>query len=103
MTMLADRIEVVIGVDTHNHPHPAAVMTAASRAVVAQATVAATRPAPANCWPWPQQPGRRGWASEGTGGYGAGRTRFLAAHQEQVVTSAAVWRSPINPCSAIGG
>jgi hypothetical protein len=28
---------------------------------------------------------RRGWAIEGTGGHGAGLTRFLAAHAEQVV------------------
>jgi hypothetical protein len=31
------------------------------------------------------QPGRRVWAVEGTGGYGAGLTRFLHAHQEPVV------------------
>jgi hypothetical protein len=32
-----------------------------------------------------QQPGQRVWAIEGTGGYGAGLTRFLQAHAEQVV------------------
>jgi transposase len=32
-----------------------------------------------------QQPGQRVWAIEGTGGYGAGLTRFLHAHAEQVV------------------
>ena len=32
-----------------------------------------------------RQPGRRVWAIEGTGGYGAGLTRFLAAHDEPVV------------------
>jgi hypothetical protein len=32
-----------------------------------------------------RQPGRRVWAIEGTGGYGAGPTRSLAAHAEPVV------------------
>jgi transposase len=32
-----------------------------------------------------RQDGRRVWAVEGTGGYGAGLTRFLQAHAEQVV------------------
>jgi transposase len=32
-----------------------------------------------------RHPGQRVWAIESTGGYGAGLTRFLAAHQEQVV------------------
>jgi transposase len=86
MAMLADLIDVVIGVDTHKHTHTAAVMTAATGAVVEQATVPAT---PAGYRQLlalaTQQPGRRVWAIEGTGGYGAGLTRFLAAHQEQVV------------------
>jgi hypothetical protein len=32
-----------------------------------------------------RHPGQRVWAIESNGGYGAGLTRFLAAHQEQVV------------------
>jgi transposase len=86
MTMLADLVELVIGVDTHKHTHTAAVVTASTGAVIAQATVAAT-PAGyrqlltlAN-----QHQGQRVWAIEGTGGYGAGLTRFLHAHAEQVV------------------
>jgi transposase len=86
MAMLADLVELVIGVDTHKHTHTAAVVQAASGAVVEQATVAAT-PAGyqqllrlAN-----RHHGRRTWAIEGTGGYGAGLTRFLHAQQEQVV------------------
>jgi transposase len=86
MAMLADRIDVVIGLDTHKDTHTAAVVTAVSGAVVTQVTVPATAvgyqqllqlAAP--------QPGQRVWAVEGTGGDGAGLTRFLAAHQEQVV------------------
>ena len=86
MAMLADTVELVIGVDTHKDTHTAAVVTAGTGAVVEQATVPAT---PAG---YRQQQGladrhdgRRVWAVEGTGGYGAGLTRFLHAYQEQVV------------------
>ena len=34
MTMLAELVDVVIGVDTHKHTHTAAVITAATGAVV---------------------------------------------------------------------
>ena len=53
MAMLADTVELVIGVDTHKQTHTAAVVTATTGAVLAQATVAATRPATASCWHWP--------------------------------------------------
>jgi hypothetical protein len=86
MAMLAELADLVIGVDTHKHTHTAAVVATATGAVIGQATVAAT-PAGyqylldlAN-----QQPNRRAWAIEGTGGYGAGLTRFLTAHHEHVV------------------
>jgi hypothetical protein len=86
MAMLADLVELVIGVDTHKQTHTAAVVAAATGAVVTQATVAAT---PAGYQQLlalaTQHPGRRLWAIESTGGYGAGLTRFLAAHAEQVV------------------
>jgi transposase len=86
MAMLADLVELVIGVDTHKHTHTAAVVQAVSGAVVTQATVPAT---PAGYQQLLQlagrHPGQRVWAIEGTGGYGAGLTRFLATHQEQVV------------------
>jgi transposase len=42
MAMLADLVDVVIGVDTHKHTHTLAIVTAATGAVVNQATVAAT-------------------------------------------------------------
>jgi transposase len=86
MAMLADLVELVIGVDTHKDTHTAAVVTAVSGAVVTHVTVPAT---PVGYQQLLQlaarQPGQRVWAVEGTGGYGAGLTRFLAAHQEQVV------------------
>ena len=41
MAMLAELVEVVIGVDTHKHTHTAAVVTAATGAVLAHRTVSA--------------------------------------------------------------
>jgi len=65
MAMLADLVELVIGIDTHT----AAVVAATTGAVLAQATVAAT---PAGYRQLlalaDQQPGQRVWAIEGTGG-----------------------------------
>jgi transposase len=86
MHMLADSVEVVIGVDTHKHTHTAAVVAAATGAVVSQATVPATSSGYQQLLGFAtRQPGRRVWAIEGTGGYGAGLTRFLHANAEQVV------------------
>jgi transposase len=86
MAMLADLVELVIGVDTHKQTHTAAVVTATTGVVIAQATVAATPTGYRQLLQLAeQQPGQRIWAIEGTGGYGAGLTRFLHAHAEQVV------------------
>jgi transposase len=86
MHMLADTVELVIGVDTHKDTHTAAVVTATTGAMIAQATVPAT---PAGYQQLlrlaDRQDGQRVWAVEGTGGYGAGLTRFLQANAEQVV------------------
>jgi transposase len=86
MHMLADLVELVIGVDTHKDTHTAAVVQAVSGAMLEQLTVPAT---PAGYRKLlalaDRQRGRRVWAIEGTGGYGAGLTRFLHAHAEQVV------------------
>ena len=86
MTMLAEAVEVVIGVDTHKHTHTAAVVAAATGAVIQQVTVPAT---PAGYQQLLElagrQSSRRIWAVESTGGYGAGLTRSLAAHHERVV------------------
>jgi transposase len=86
MAMLADLVDVVIGVDTHKHTHTIAIVTAATGAVVNQATVAATTAGYQQLLALAtQQPGQRIWAIESTGGYGAGLTWFLHAHHEQVV------------------
>ena len=84
--MLADLVELVIGVDTHKDTHTAAVVQAVSGAMLEQLTVPAT---PAGYRQLlrvaDRHDGRRVWAIESTGGYGAGLTRFLQAHAEQVV------------------
>jgi transposase len=86
MAMLADLVELVIGVDTHKDTHTAAVVQAVSGAVIDQVTVPAT---PAGYRQLlrlaDRHDGRRVWAIESTGGYGAGLTRFLSASNEQVV------------------
>jgi hypothetical protein len=61
-------------------------VAAATGAVVDQATAPATPAGYRQLLALAgQQPGRRIWAVEGTGGYGAGLTRFLHAHHERVV------------------
>ena len=86
MAMLADTVELVIGVDTHKYTHTAAVVVAATGAVLQQLTVPATSAGYQQVLKLAsQQPGQRIWAIEGTGGYGAGLTRFLQALGEQVV------------------
>jgi transposase len=85
--MLADELDYVIGVDTHRDEHVLAVLTAAAGAVVAgEALPANTRGYRetlrfAECY----AAGRRAWAIEGTGSYGAGLARFLAGRGETVL------------------
>jgi transposase len=62
------------------------VVVAATGAIVAQVTVAAAPAGYRQLLAWADhQSGRRVWAIEGTGGYGAGLTRFLHAQAERVV------------------
>jgi transposase len=71
---------------THKHTHTAAVLAAATGGVLATQTVPTT---PAGYQALltlaHQHPGPRVWAVEGTGGYGAGLARLLAAGGEWVV------------------
>jgi Transposase len=96
MAMLAATVELVIGVDTHKHTHTAAVVAAATGAVVEQVTVPAT---PAGYRQLlrlaDRQDSRRVWAIESTGGYGAGLTRFLQAHAPGCGSSHGFQRSPL--------
>jgi transposase len=86
MSMLAELVEVVIGVDTHSQTHTAAVLDARTGAVLAGATVTADPDGYAELTALAEQhSGLRAWAMEGTGGYGAGLARHLAAAEELVV------------------
>ncbi len=86
MSMLADLVEVVIGVDTHSQTHTAAVIDARTGAVLAGATVGADPDGYTALLALAEQHcGLRAWAMEGTGGYGAGLARHLAAGGELVI------------------
>jgi transposase len=85
--MLADKLDYVLGVDTHRDEHVMAVVTAPAGAVVAGTA------APANGRGYREllrvaerhAPGRRAWAIEGTGSYGAGLARYLRTRGESVL------------------
>ncbi|WP_299953951.1 IS110 family transposase [uncultured Modestobacter sp.] len=86
MSMLAELVEVVIGVDTHSQTHTAAVLDARTGGVLARATVTADPDGYAELLALAEQhAGLRAWAMEGTGGYGAGLARHLADGGEMVV------------------
>ena len=53
MAMLADLVELVIGVDTHKHTPTAAVVAAATGAVLQQLTVRPPQLATSSCCSWP--------------------------------------------------
>lgn len=86
MGMLAGRVDHVIGVDTHRDTHSAAILDPTGGAVHAMRVraqgdgyrrILAEGAAHA--------PGRRVWAIEGSGGYGAGLSAYLLAQGEWVV------------------
>ena len=85
--MLADELDFVIGVDTHRDAHSLALVQAASGGLLCEAEIAATAAgyAQALAFGRAQAPGRRAFAIEGSGSYGAGLARFLAAHGERVL------------------
>ena len=78
MTMLAEVVDVVIGVDTHKHSHTAAVIAASTGAVLDELTVDTVPDGYAALVAMADRhSGLRAWSIEGTGGYGAGLVRFL--------------------------
>ena len=86
MSMLAEAVEVVIGVDTHKHTHTAAVVDARTGGVLARATVPADPAGYQALIELAEQHSQlRAWALEGTGSYGAGLTRHLAERDELVI------------------
>jgi transposase len=86
MGMLEGQVQFVIGVDTHRDSHTAAVCDPAG-AVLTHATVATTTAGHRQLLRVAQRhaPGRRVWAVEGTGSFGAGLTSLLVDHGEWVV------------------
>ena len=85
--MLADELDYVLGVDTHRDEHVVAVVTAPAGAVVAGKTARANACGYRDLLRLAQRhaPGRRVWAIEGTGSYGAGLARCLAERGETVL------------------
>ncbi|MBM0258209.1 IS110 family transposase [Micromonospora sp. 4G55] len=86
MSMLAELVEVVVGVDTHKDTHTAAVLDTRTGGVLARATVSTDPDGYAELVALAEQhSGLRAWALEGSGGYGAGLARHLADAGELVV------------------
>lgn len=85
MSMLADRVEYVIGVDTHKRSHRAAYLNSVG-GVLLQVEVKAEESGYRRLLEaaLTSSPGRRVWAVEGTGTYGAGLTAFLQSVGEAV-------------------
>ncbi len=85
--MLADELDYVIGVDPHRDTHALAVVDVRSGGVVFEATAVADGEGYASVLRLANQhaPGRRAFAVEGTGSFGAGLARFLASHEERVL------------------
>ena len=84
--MLAERIDFVVGVDTHKHAHIAAILVPTGGLV---ATLSATADTAGYdlllAFARERAPGRRVWAIEGTGSFGAGLTTYLLQEGEWVV------------------
>jgi transposase len=85
--MLADQLDYVVGVDPHRDSHALAGVHVVSGALVFEANVAANRDGYARALKLVDQhaPGRRAFAVEGTGSFGAGLTRFLTVRGERVL------------------
>jgi len=85
--MLADQLDYMIGVDPHRDSHALAVVQVISGAVVFEAEVTANSEGYAQVLELAEQhaAGRRAFAVEGTGSFGAGLTRFLTGRGERVL------------------
>jgi len=85
MAMLADSVDLVIGVDTHKETHTAALVSPTG-AVLGTLTSSTDRAGLARLLAFgrSQSAERRLWVLEGTGSYGAGLTTFLMTAGEPV-------------------
>jgi transposase len=86
MAMLAELVDGVIGVDTHRDTLTAAAVTSLG-GVLAKITTSADGAGYQQLLDFAhaQIPGRRCWAVEGVGSFGAGLAVFLQQHGEQVL------------------
>jgi transposase len=86
MAMLAELVDGVIGVDTHRDTLTAAAVTAVG-GLLGQLVVAADAAGYQQLLGFADRhvPGRRLWAVEGAGSFGAGLTAVLQQHGERVV------------------
>jgi transposase len=87
MGMLAEHADHVVGVDTHRDAHSAAAVATGTGTVTAQTTVAADAFGYKRLLRFARRHarGRRVWAIESSGSFGAGLTTFLLAQGEWVV------------------
>lgn len=92
MSILADRVDVVVGVDTHTDTHTAALLTCVGK-VLDQLTVTADAAGGAALLAWAHRHGagaRRAWVIDGARSHGVGLTRQLHTAGEQVIEAARV-------------
>src|SRR5919197_4398366 len=84
--MLADQLDYVVGVDSHRDSHAVAIVAVPTGVVLFETTVAADSGGYLEAFRVASEhaPGRRAFAIEGTASFGAGLSRFLLAHDEQV-------------------
>jgi transposase len=85
--MLADQLDYIIGVDPHRDSHSLAVVQVVSGVVVFESTIDANSGGYAQALQLADEHarGRRAFAVEGTGSFGAGLTRFLTGRDECVL------------------
>jgi transposase len=85
--MLADQVDYVVGVDPHRDSHALAIVHVLSGAAVFETTVAASSQGYVEAWQLVDvhAPGRRAFAVEGSGSFGAGLTRLLTSRGEWVL------------------
>jgi transposase len=84
--MLADELDFVVGVDPHRDAHAFAVVEVRTGVVAFESLVGADPAGYAETLRCVEEhaPGRRAFAIEGVGSFGAGLARFLVAGGEQV-------------------
>jgi transposase len=93
--MLAERVDYVVGVDTHRDQHTIAVVAAATGGVVARVAVRTDARGYREALRFADRhaPGVRVWAIEGAGHYGAAFARSLSAVSETVLEASRSLRS----------